>query len=70
TDDRNEGLVRFKRHLGAERINLPYAYFPRAPRNVSAEVPVGARRVVSRIWRRLPLPVARALGGILYSYLA
>jgi hypothetical protein len=70
TDDRNEGLVRFKRHLGAERIALPYAYFPKAPRNVSAEVPSGARRVVSRLWRRLPLPVARALGGMIYSYLA
>lgn len=70
TDNRNEGLVRFKRHLGAKRIALPYAYFPKAPRNVSAEVPAGARRLVSRLWRRLPPRVARTLGGMIYSYLA
>jgi hypothetical protein len=70
TDDRNEGLVRFKRHLGAERVALPYAYFPKAPRNVSAEAPTGARRLVSQVWRRLPRPLVRALGGLIYSYLA
>lgn len=70
TDDRNEGLVRFKRHLGAERVPLPYAYFPKAPKNISAEVPVGAHRLVSQAWRRLPPPVARVLGGLIYSYLA
>ena len=70
TDNRNEGLVRFKRHLGATRVPLPYAYFPHAPRNISAEAPAGARKLMSKLWRRLPMPVARALSGMVYSYLA
>jgi hypothetical protein len=70
TDNRNEGLARFKRHLGAVRVALPYAYFPQAPRNISAEAPAGARKLMSKLWRRLPMPVARALGGMIYSYLA
>jgi hypothetical protein len=70
TDNRNEGLVRFKRHLGAAPRALPYAYYPAAPRNVSAEMLAGTRGVMSKLWRWLPLAVTRKLGGTIYPYLA
>jgi Acetyltransferase (GNAT) domain len=69
TDIRNEGLSRFKRELGARSLLLPYSYFPTAPHQVSAEVLSGPRKVLSQLWRRLPLPVTRVLGTVLYAYL-
>jgi len=69
TDDRNEGLARFKRHLGAQRVPLPYTFFPKAPREVSSEIAGGTRQMLSSIWRRLPLRVTRTLGGVIYPYL-
>ena len=49
---------------------LPYSYFPRTPRHTSAEDPDRATSALTRIWRRLPLPVTRAVGAIGYRYLA
>jgi len=70
TDNRNEGLVRFKRHLGAAQRALPYAYYPASPRNVSAEMVAGTCGVMSKLWRWLPPAVTRRLGGAIYPYLA
>lgn len=70
TDIRNQGLSRFKRELGANSFVLPYAYLPKAPRHASAEVLNGPRKVLSQLWRHLPLPATRLLGAALYGYLA
>jgi len=69
-DIRNEGLSRFKKELGATSTPLPYAFFPKAPHHVSAEVLSGPRKILSRVWRHLPLPATRALGAAFYGYLA
>jgi hypothetical protein len=70
TDCRNEGLVRFKRHLGARPVPLPYSYFPKAPKNISAEMPAGVQKLAGYVWRLLPLPVTRVLSSVLYSFLS
>lgn len=70
TDARNTGLARFKAEMGAAPAPLPYSYFPRTPRRTSAEDPDRATSTLVRIWRRLPLPVTRAVGAIAYRYLA
>ncbi len=70
TDTRNTGLARFKAEMGAKPVPLPYSYFPRAPRHTSAEDPDRAGSRLTRIWRRVPLPVTRAVGAIAYRYLA
>lgn len=70
TDIRNTGLARFKAEMGAVQVALPYSYFPRAPRRASAEAPDLFAHALARIWRRLPLPVTRAVGAIGYGYLA
>jgi hypothetical protein len=70
TDVRNTGLARFKAEMGAVAMPLPYSYFPRTPRHTSAEDPDRATSALTRIWRRLPLPVTRAVGAIGYRYLA
>jgi hypothetical protein len=70
TDVRNQGLMRFKKELGASATALPSAFYPRAPRQVSSESLNGGFALAARIWRRLPI-FATALGGrILYRFLA
>lgn len=70
TDSRNRGLSRFKRELGAFPTDLPYSYFPRRPAVTSAENLTGVWQTASRVWRNLPLPVARVLNHVTYRYLA
>jgi Acetyltransferase (GNAT) domain len=70
TDSRNTGLVRFKAEIGAVPEPLPYSYYPRAPRHTSAEVLDGSTRLLAQVWRRLPLPVTRAVGAVAYRYFA
>jgi hypothetical protein len=69
-DNRNQGLVRSKVELGCVARPLPYAFFPRAPRSISSEVLSGPAKVLSTVWKRLPLPVTRVLGEALYRYMA
>ncbi|MBF6569736.1 MAG: GNAT family N-acetyltransferase [Candidatus Binataceae bacterium] len=70
TDVRNQGLTRFKRELGASAKPLPYAFLPKAPQNVSAEVMSGSRKLASQIWSHLPLAATRMIGAAVYGYLA
>jgi hypothetical protein len=70
TDSRNRGLSRFKRELGASATDLPYSYFPQMPTVTSAENLTGVWQTASRVWRNLPLPVARVLNNVTYRYLA
>ncbi len=70
TDLRNSGLARFKAEMGAAPSPLPYSFFPAAPRRISAEDPDRSGRPLTRLWRRLPLPVTRAIGAVAYRYLA
>ncbi len=69
-DVRNQGLMRFKRGLGAAAAALPYSFFPMAPHQVSPEVLTGPYRVFAMLWRRLPIFATRALGRVLYPFLA
>ncbi len=68
-DTRNLGLVRSKAALGCVMRPLPYAFFPKTPSNISPEVLSGPTRILSVVWKRLPLPVTRVLGEALYRYL-
>ena len=68
-DNRNAGLVRSKADVGCVARPLPYAFFPSAPRQISSEVLSGPAKIVSSLWKRLPLPVTRVLGAALYRYM-
>lgn len=70
TDINNHGLMRFKKELGASAVSMPYSYYPRAPRHISAEALSGAHKVAATIWRKLPIAATRLLGGAVYRYLA
>jgi len=70
TDVRNDGLMRFKKALGATASPLPYSYYPRVPAQASSEVLTGTRRLVARIWRKLPISATEMLGQAIYGLLA
>lgn len=69
-DYRNQGLCRSKLELGAVSRPLPYAFFPVAPRVVSTEILSGGAKLMSEVWKKLPLSVTRVLGDAMYRYLA
>jgi hypothetical protein len=56
--------------MGASSEPLPYSYFPQVPHRTSAEAPEHSTSALARTWRRLPLPVTRAIGAVAYRYLA
>jgi hypothetical protein len=70
TDCRNTGLCRFKRELGARSAPLSYSYFPSVEAHSSSEMLSGPARLASRVWRHLPLTVTRAVGAVIYRFLA
>ncbi len=69
-DFRNQGLVRSKTDLGCVSKPLPYAFFPHAPRYANSEVLGQPAKLLSAIWKRLPLPVTQVLGEVMYRYMA
>jgi hypothetical protein len=70
TDIRNQGLMRFKRELGASASPLPTSFFPLPPKLVSAEVLSGPWSVVTKLWRHMPIPATKLAGRLVYRFLA
>jgi Acetyltransferase (GNAT) domain len=70
SDSCNSGLNRFKQELGASSRPLPYSFFPDVHRHVNPEALTGVPRLVSRLWRHLPLSVTRLLGAAMYRHFA
>ncbi len=69
SDERNLGLSRFKRETGAVRIPLPYSFVPRAPREISPEIPSTIQNAAAPLWRHMPITAYRLLGSLAYKYL-
>lgn len=65
----NEGLMQFKRGWGATPEPLTYYYFPTLRGLATTSERSWKFRLATSCWRRLPLPVADALGGRLYRHL-
>jgi CelD/BcsL family acetyltransferase involved in cellulose biosynthesis len=65
----NEGLNAFKAGWSAVSEPLTYYYYP-ARAGLAATAEHSLRyRLLTGVWRRLPLPLAGALGGALYRHL-
>jgi hypothetical protein len=69
TDVRNQGLMRFKREVGASATPLPSAFYPRAPRRVSAEALTGGFAIAAKVWRRMPIFATALAGRFAYRFL-
>ncbi|HUI27059.1 MAG TPA: GNAT family N-acetyltransferase [Candidatus Kryptonia bacterium] len=66
----NIGLARFKRSWGAQATPLPHYYFPRVAGLAAQSEDDTRLRALRAVWRRLPLPVTRVIGGLVYRALA
>jgi hypothetical protein len=65
----NDGLSRWKRHLGGRPNELGYSYLPAAPKVANSEELSGVTQKISKIWSRLPIPVTEFVGTRLYRFL-
>ena len=66
----NDGLVRYKEKWGAVPVDLYRYHYPRQREVERGLLAPGAfRRSAEVAWRRLPLPVTAALGGLVYGRL-
>lgn len=68
-DVRNQGLMRFKKELGANAAGLPSSFYPHAPARVSSEVLTGVPALLAKIWTRMPLLATRMAGRLMYRFL-
>lgn len=65
----NQGLMEFKRKWGATADPLPYYYWPQVAGLASTSESSRSYQILTACWKRLPLPVAATLGGMLYKHL-
>lgn len=65
----NQGLMEYKRKWGATAEPLPYYYWPQVAGLASTSETSRKYQMLTACWKRLPLPIASTLGGILYKHL-
>jgi FemAB-related protein (PEP-CTERM system-associated) len=65
----NEGLMEFKRRWGAVQEPLPYYYYPHTAGLASTSESSRKFRLLTTVWRKLPLAVTAPLGGWLYKHM-
>lgn len=66
----NQGLMQFKRHWGAEEIDLPYYYYPAVKGVSSMRENSLAYRITTAVLRKAPTKALEFLGNNFYRYLA
>jgi len=69
TSPDNRGLMAFKRHWGAREEGLPYYYWPDVRGLTSTREDGTAYRILSRIIKRIPIPVLNIMGSLVYRHL-
>lgn len=70
TSPDNEGLMRFKRHWGAEEFDLPYYYYPEIKAVSSLKQSSLKYKIATSILKRTPTKVLELLGNNFYKYFA
>jgi serine/alanine adding enzyme len=69
TDPANVGLSHFKEKWGAEPQRLHFHYYPRAPVLVSSNRSGMKYRLVTSVWKRVPLPLVRVFSPTVFRQL-
>ena len=70
TSPDNKGLLNFKRHWGAEEIDLPYYYYPEIRGTSSMRQSSLKYKIATGILRKTPSKILVFLGNKFYRYLA
>jgi CelD/BcsL family acetyltransferase involved in cellulose biosynthesis len=69
TSPANHGLMRYKEMWGADRLDLPYHYYPRVRGATSMEGGGLLYRIFTGAWRSLPDSLAEMIGPRIYRHL-
>jgi serine/alanine adding enzyme len=69
TDPGNLGLSHFKEKWGAQPHKLHFHYYPRAPVLVSSNRSGMKYRLFTTVWRKVPLPLVKALSPTIFRQL-
>ncbi len=69
TSPDNTGLIRYKNMWGMVDTELPYYYFPRVKGAVSVKESDFGYKVMTRIWRHMPLGIMESISPILFKHL-
>lgn len=70
TSPDNEGLMKFKRHWGAEEVDLPYYYYPEVKGVSSVKQSSLKYKITTSILRRTPTRILVATSNKFYKYFA
>jgi FemAB-related protein (PEP-CTERM system-associated) len=65
----NEGLMEFKRRWGAVKEPLVYYYYPQQAGLASTSEQSLKYRLLTGVWKKLPLEITGPMGGYLYRHL-
>jgi len=69
TSPDNAGLIRYKNLWGMKDIDLPYYYFPKVQGAVSIKESDWGYRVMTNIWRHMPLGIMEKVSPYLFKHL-
>ncbi len=65
----NTGLAQYKKKWKAQEKKLHYYYYPSVPKLMGSNRQGTRYKMVTGVWKRLPLPVVRALGPFAFRQL-
>ncbi|MEO0185268.1 MAG: GNAT family N-acetyltransferase [candidate division WOR-3 bacterium] len=68
TSPDNHGLMAYKKHWGAEEIDLPYYYWPEIKGASATKESSNKYRIASSVLRKMPISILRISGNLLYKY--
>jgi len=64
-----EGLARYKKNWGAKAQILDYCFFPHVPRSINLD-PQGTKyKLITGVWKKMPLPLARIGSNIGFKHI-
>lgn len=69
TSPDNKGLARFKQHWGTEQHGLYYHYYPYLPKLISSDRSGRKYKLLTGLWKKLPLSLTQAMGSAAFRHL-
>lgn len=69
TSTDNVGLSHFKKDWGSERNQLYFHYYPKAPKSLWLNREGAMWRIITTVWKRLPVPLATCLSKFAFKQL-